>query len=216
MSIKLQLALDGDLDSSLGLVQAVRPYIDIAEIGTPLVYREGIVAAQRLRPAFLDLTLLADFKIMDAGEDEAAIAFTAGCDLVTVLGVTQDVTLRGALQAAQRFDKQIMVDLMGVPDLPARAQSLQAMGCHYLCVHLAHDLQVVNGGMSTEYLQPLRQQLPDAPLAIAGGINLTNLEAVLLLNPAIIIVGSAIRTANDPVGVARAMHERIASHEHSF
>ena len=46
MSIKLQLALDGDLDSNLGLVRAVRPYIDIAEIGTPLVYREGIALRQ--------------------------------------------------------------------------------------------------------------------------------------------------------------------------
>lgn len=215
MSVRLQLALDGNLERSLQVLQVVRPYIDIAEIGTPLVYREGIAAAQRLRASFPDLTLLADFKIMDAGEEEASIAFASGCDLVTVLGVTQDATLRGTLRAAERFGKQIMVDLMGVPDLSARGQYLQTLGCHYLCIHLAHDLQVANGALIVERLQELRRQLPDAPLAIAGGIKPAILDSVLQLNPAIVIVGSAITAAPDPAAVARAMHERIEFYDHS-
>src|SRR5579871_1499936 len=128
MRVSLQLALDSDLDTSLKILQIVRPYVDIAEIGTPLVYREGIAAVQRLRAKFPDLRLLADFKIMDAGDEEATIAFSAGCDLVTVLGVTQDATIQGALKAAQRFGKQIMVDLMSVSNLSVRVQALQVMG----------------------------------------------------------------------------------------
>ncbi len=213
MRVRLQLALDGTLDSSLTVLQAVRPYIDIAEIGTPLIYREGIAAALRFRALFPDLALLADFKIMDAGEEEATIAFASGCDLVTVLGVTQDVTLHGALKAARRFGKQIMVDLMGVPDLAVRAPFLQGSGCDYLCIHLAHDLQVAQGAFTVEYLQQIRQQLPGAPLAIAGGINPAILDSVLQLSPAIVIVGSAITAAKDPAAVARVMHERIASYD---
>src|SRR5258708_33997605 len=115
--MKLQLALDGELETSLRILRATRAYIDIAEIGTPLVYREGVSAVRRFRAEFPDLMLLADFKIMDAGAEEAAIAFDAGSHLVTVLGVTPDATLQGALTAARRSDNQIMSSLIAVQPL---------------------------------------------------------------------------------------------------
>ena len=47
--MKLQLALDGDLQSSIAVLDATKTYIDIAEIGTPLIYREGVWAVRELR-----------------------------------------------------------------------------------------------------------------------------------------------------------------------
>ena len=49
MMAQLQLALDGDLDSALEILSAAHPYIDIAEVGTPLVFREGMRAVRRIR-----------------------------------------------------------------------------------------------------------------------------------------------------------------------
>ena len=46
---KLQIALDGDMASALENLSAVHPYIDIAEVGTPLVFREGMAALRRIR-----------------------------------------------------------------------------------------------------------------------------------------------------------------------
>ncbi len=209
--MRLQIALDGDLESSLKVLHAVQPYVGIAEIGTPLILEEGMAAARRLRETFTDIVLLADFKIMDAGEEEAAIAFEAGCDLVTVLGVTHDATIRGAMAAARRFGKEIMVDLIAVPDLSTRVSELLAMGCHYLCVHTAHDMQGAQSPL--EHLKQIRRQWPDAPLAVAGGIKLDNLDSVLRLNPQIVVVGSAITKAGDPAQVARAFHERMVSYD---
>lgn len=212
MTTRLQLALDGTLERSLQVLAAARPYIDIAELGTPLIYREGIAAAKQVRTLYPDLTILADFKIMDAGEEEAAIAFEAGCDLVTVLAVTQDATMQGALRSAQKYGKAVVADLMGVGELVGRAQALQAMGCHYLAVHLAHDLQGA-AASPVAYLQQLRQQLPEAALAVAGGIKLPMLDDVLQLGPEIVIVGSAITGSNDPATAARELHERIIAHD---
>jgi len=206
--MKLQIALDGDLSSSTAVLKAVRPYVDIAEIGTPLIYREGMAAVLHFRHLFPDLPLLADLKIMDAGEDEAAIAFEAGCALVTVLGVTQDVTVRGAVAAARRYRGRVMADMMQVPDMLTRARELLAMGCDYLCVHTAHDLQDAHTG-PLDALRRLRQELPDAPLAVAGGIRLETVAAVAALNPAIVIVGSAITLADDPADAARRLRERM-------
>ena len=209
--MRLQIALDGDLASSLAVLRAVRPSIDIAEIGTPLVLREGIAAARKIRAEFPDLTLLADFKIMDAGDEEATIAFEAGCDLVTVLGVTHDATLQGALVAARRFGKQIVVDLVGVRDLSARVGDLLNMGCDYLCIHTAHDVQAAQSPLHD--LRQIRATWPDAPLAVAGGINLTTLDSVLELSPAIVVVGSAITKAAKPAEIAQVIHDRISSYD---
>lgn len=207
--MKLQVALDQPFQQSLRVLEAVYPYVDIAEIGTPLVFREGVAAIQNLRRRFPALTLLADFKIMDAGDEEAAIAFDAGSDIVTVLGVTQDSTVRGVVTAARRAGRQVMVDLMRVTDKAARGRELLDMGCHYLCVHTAFDVQHSGGGPLAD-LEHLRHQLGEAaPLAVAGGISLETIGLAAALRPEIIVVGGAITTAADPAAVARALRERI-------
>lgn len=206
--MKLQIALDGTLDDSLAILHAVHEYVGIAEIGTPLIYREGMAAVRALRDAFPDLTLLADLKIMDAGDEEASIAFEAGANIVTVLALTQDATVRGAVAAAQRHGGQVMADLMQVPDLVSCARALLEMGVAYLCLHTAHDLK----GSGVSPLDGLRQMcrsLPGAPLAIAGGIGLGTIEAVVPLCPEIVIVGGAITRADDPARVARLLRERM-------
>jgi 3-hexulose-6-phosphate synthase len=111
--MKLQVALDGGLEDSLAVLRAVYDYIDIAEIGTPLIFREGLHVARVFRQEFPALTILADLKIMDAGKHEAALAFEAGCDFVTVLGVTQDKTVRGALKAAAGFGRHPLSSIRG-------------------------------------------------------------------------------------------------------
>src|SRR5690349_14058031 len=68
---RLQLALDGTLEQAVTVLDLVAPYVDIVELGTPLLYREGIRAAAHIHHLYPDMTLLADMKIMDAGEEEA-------------------------------------------------------------------------------------------------------------------------------------------------
>lgn len=205
---RLQLALDGDLASALDILSAVHPYIDIAEVGTPLVFREGMRAVRRIRDWYPQLTLVADLKIMDAGEAEADIAFSAGADIVTAMAVAADATIAGALDSARAHGKRLMVDMMQVAKPPARALELQSLGCDLLCLHTAHDEQALLGSPFAQ-LAELRGALPTADLAIAGGVKLGALEQILPLKPQMIIVGSAITAAADPRASAIAFHERI-------
>jgi 3-hexulose-6-phosphate synthase len=206
--MKLQLALDGELGPSLAVLRAAAPYVGIAEIGTPLIYREGVQAVRELRKVFPTMTLLADLKIMDAGEEEAGIAFDAGADLATILGVTNDSTVRGAVTAARRAGKHIMVDMMQVADPVQRGRELLDMGCDYLCVHTAHDLQS-SGHSPLDTLTHLRNELPAALIAVAGGINLSTIDTIVAVQPDVIVVGSAITRAADVAGTARALYERM-------
>ena len=205
---KLQLALDGDLASALDMLSAVHPYIDIVEIGTPLVFREGMGALRRIRKAHPKLTLVADLKIMDAGQAEADIAFSAGADIVTVMAVAADATIAGALLSARVHGKQVMVDMMQVADTRARAFELLSLGCDLLCLHTAHDQQAAFGSPFAQ-LAALRGALPSTGLAIAGGVKLPDLAHILPLVPQVIIVGSAITSAADPRASAMRFHERI-------
>lgn len=208
--MKLQLALDGSLHDSLSILDLVADQIDIAEVGTPLLFREGIGAVATIHDQFPGLTLLADLKIADAGQVEASIAFEAGCDYATVLGFVSNATVDGALQAARTFGSTIMVDLLQVPDLLTRTKELIALGCQLFCVHTAYDLHT-SGATPFAELDQLRHALPHAALAVAGGIGPHNLSHVLLLRPEIVIVGSAITQAADPRQAAIAIREQIDS-----
>ena len=204
----LQLALDGDLKTALDLLSAVHPYIDIAEVGTPLVFREGMNALRRIREAHPQLKLAADLKIMDAGRAEADIAFCAGANVVTVMALAADATIAGALESARAQGKRVMIDMMQVAEPRVRGMELLGLGCNLLCLHTAHDQQAALGSPFAQ-LADLRQALPSAGLAIAGGVKLPALTQILPLKPDVIIVGSAITGSADPGASAMHFHERI-------
>lgn len=206
--MKLQLALDGTLEQALSILQHMAPFVDIVEVGTPLIYREGMRAVREIRSRYPALGLLADLKIMDAGDEESSIAFEAGADFVTVLGVANDSTIRGAATAARRNGKQLVADLMQVVDKPARGLELLSLGVDYLCAHTAFDLQAIHN-VPLDDLRRLRELPGHVPLAAAGGISLLTLDAVAALRPEIVIIGSAITGATDPVVIAQAVHERL-------
>jgi 3-hexulose-6-phosphate synthase len=115
--MKLQVAMDVlTVDAALELAGKVAEYVDIIELGTPLVKNAGLTAVTAVKTAHPDKIVFADMKTMDAGELEAGIAFSAGADLVSVLGSADDSTIAGAVKAAKAHNKGVVVDLIGVED----------------------------------------------------------------------------------------------------
>ena len=212
--MQLQLALDGTLIDSLNILTQVHPFIDIIEVGTPLIYREGINAIQVIHDAYPQKPILADLKIMDAGEEEAGIAYVAGASLVTVLGVTSDMTILGVMNAARQHKGQVVVDMIQVNDKERRGHHLIEMGCDYLCIHTAHDRQHF-GDSPYKSLKQLRTHLPEAALAVAGGIKAENVDHYVALNPAIIVSGGGITKAVNPTLAAQTIKEKMSSAESS-
>src|SRR3989442_12778671 len=82
--MRLQLAIDTQtLSEAEALVSRVRDLVDVVEVGTPLVIREGVGAVRRLRAVFPDLSLVADRKIVDSCHFEATLGFEAGGTTLT-------------------------------------------------------------------------------------------------------------------------------------
>ncbi|MEM7803186.1 MAG: 3-hexulose-6-phosphate synthase [Chloroflexota bacterium] len=205
---KLQVALDGDLKLALEILSQVNPFIDIAEVGTPLIFREGMYGVRHIHTRYPRIKILADLKIMDAGEEEASIAFENGASFVTVLGVANLQTIEGALKAAQQYQKEIVVDMMQVDNLVQRANDLLSLGCDILCVHTAYDLQSKEAS-PYRALAHLRESFPNGRLAIAGGVKAASLNAILPYKPEIVVVGGGICRADDPGQAAKTLKTMI-------
>ena len=111
--MKLQLALDSsNSQEARRILEKVSDLVDIVEVGTPLLMKEGVKIVTEIKAAYPQLEVLADLKIMDAGDIEASIGFEAGADIVTVLGVAHDVTIRRVVNQARTLSKKVMVDLL--------------------------------------------------------------------------------------------------------
>ncbi|TDM14998.1 3-hexulose-6-phosphate synthase [Macrococcus bovicus] len=207
--MKLQLALDlVDIQGALEVVEEVQDHIDIVEIGTPVVINEGLKAVKAIKDAFPALTVLADLKIMDAAGYEVSQAAAAGADIITILGVSEDESIRGAVEEARKQGKEILVDMIAVKDIAARAKELDELGVDYICVHTGYDLQAL-GKNSFEDLATIKSVVKNAKIAVAGGIKLETLPEVISQQPDLVIVGGGITSQEDKKATAREMHELV-------
>lgn len=184
--------------------------VDIVEVGTPLMMRYGLGVIGELKSRFPSLTVLCDTKIMDAAAYEAALAFDAGADWVTVLAVTDDASIRGCVDEAHRRGRRVMADMICAPDLGTRARVLETMGVNCVAVHTGVDQQAA-GRTPLDDLRTLATVVQTAAVAVAGGITEASLAGYLALHPDIVIVGGGITRAQDPVAATRALRSMLDS-----
>jgi 3-hexulose-6-phosphate synthase len=207
--MRLQIALDCTKTSAaLKILKEVRRYVDIAEVGTGLMLSEGVRAVRDIKKKYPDLTVLSDMKIMDGGGELASIAFEAGADIVTVLGVAADATIEEAVKAAKKHGRKILVDLIAADNVAGRAKEVDALGADYVCVHTSYDLRNARAA-PLEDLRKIIKILKNAKAAISGGIRMDTLGEILSIGPEIIITGGAIMKAEDPETAARRFREAI-------
>ena len=206
--MKLQIALDEILlEDALALCEKVRGSIDIIEIGTPFIMREGMRAVREFRKRFPDKEILADAKIMDAGAYEAQMCFDAGADYVTVLGVTDTLTVKGCVEIAKKMDRAVVVDMICVKDVPQRVSELEAVGIAHIAVHTGVDQQAA-GRTPLADLREMKACARHARLSVAGGITLDTIDAYRAAGADVVIVGGGIAHAADPAAAAQAIAAR--------
>ncbi|MGG0449616.1 3-hexulose-6-phosphate synthase [Priestia megaterium] len=207
--MELQLVLDlVNISEAKEVVQEVQEYIDIVEIGTPVVINEGLKAVKEIKEAFPSLKVLADLKIMDAGAYEVMKASEAGASIITILGATDDSTIKGAVEEAKKQGTQILVDMINVKNLEQRAKEVDALGVDYICVHTGYDLQA-EGETPFEQLQTIKRVVKHAKTAVAGGIKLNTLPEVVQSQPDLVIVGGGITSEKDKRNVAEEMKKVV-------
>lgn len=205
---KLQVAIDLlNTEDAIALAKKVAPYIDIIELGTPLIKSEGLRAITAMKEAFPDKKVFADFKTADAGALEAEMAFKAGADYITILGSVDDATIAGAVAKAKEYSRGVVVDTIGIADRVKRAQEVIKLGVEFVELHAGLDEQAKDGYS----IQVLIDEATRAgvPVSIAGGVNLNSIERVKKSGAVVAVAGGAIYGAEDPAVAAKALKEAL-------
>jgi 3-hexulose-6-phosphate synthase len=207
--MELQLAIDLlNKEDAAELANSVKDYVDIVEIGTPIVINEGLPAVQHLNDNIDSVKVLADLKIMDAADYEVSQAVKFGADIVTILGVAEDASIKAAVDEAHKHGKQLLVDMIAVQDLEKRAKDLDDLGADYIAVHTGYDLQA-EGQSPLESLRKVKSVISNSKVAVAGGIKPDTIKDIVAENPDLIIVGGGIANADDPVEAAKQCRAAI-------
>ena len=205
---KLQVAIDLlTTAEALALAAKVAPYVDIIELGTPLIKNMGSAVITAMKKAHPDKLVFADLKTADAGELEADIAFKAGADLVTVMSTVGNATIAGAVKAAKAHGKNVVVDTIGNPDRVKRAQEVSQLGVEFVELHAGLDEQWT-AGYSIQVLIDETARV-GVPVSVAGGVNIGNVDAVVKAGAKVVVAGAAIYSAKDPAAAAKALREAI-------
>ena len=207
--MKLQIALDKvTIEQGLELCEKVRESIDIIEIGTPFIIEKGMYAVQTFRKKFPEKEILADAKIMDAGELEAKVCFDAGADYVTVLGVTDTLTVKACVKVAKKYGKKVVIDMICVADMEKRVAELESIGITNIAVHTGVDQQAA-GRTPLQDLKQIKACARNSLISVAGGINLNTIDAYKALGADVVIIGSGIVNAENPAREARSIAAKL-------
>ena len=205
--MKLQLAYDlGTYEELYAFMEEIEEAIDIIEIGTPVILREGVSQIENVKKRFPDKLIFADLKIMDAGELEADIGFQAGADMVSVLGLASKKTIEAAKNSAIQWNRKIMIDMINLEDPIMKWADFMEMGMDYGCLHTAHD-DVTDGENSLETVKKFHETHGGQQISVAGGIDPEKIRNLKSCQPEILVVGSYITTAVDPSKAVKTIRQ---------
>lgn len=195
--MKLQIAVDiADTKRILEIADQVHDVIDIYEVGTPVIMKEGMVPVKALKDRYPGLTVLADSKIMDGGALECEDICRNGADIVTVLALADNATVEEVVQVAHRYGRKVMADLICVRNIPERSRELVEMGVDYVAVHTGVDMQK-RGRTPLKDLRELVKAIDPEKAAVAGGVNRKTVSDYVAERPGIVISGTALYNAPD-------------------
>jgi 3-hexulose-6-phosphate synthase len=207
--VLLQVAFDKP--EHLALLPQLKAFADIVEIGTPLLKRFGVAAITTARELCPDVMVLADTKTVDGGQLEADLVFGAGAAFMTVLSCASSATHEVVGKRASAFGATVVVDTItqsGKAELlPRDAVFPESFG--YVAVHSPTDARQA-GDNSTSHIDAVRKMHDRGfRVSLAGGIGPDTLEAVIAVQPEILVVGSAITESATPKETAKWIRDRL-------
>ncbi|MEJ8777720.1 3-hexulose-6-phosphate synthase [Pseudogracilibacillus sp. ICA-222130] len=206
----IQLALDRMTEKEIfALLDKVIEEIDVIEVGTGVIKQYGMSIVRKIKNQYSNTLVFADMKTCDAGESEAIQAFQAGADITSCMAFSPRSTIEKVLQTATKYDKEVMIDLLGVQDVE-KINDLYRMGCRYFCLHIGIDEQKESINPLSDLYETMTN-LQSCKIAVAGGITPSSLSNLDLSLINIVIVGKAVTKSVHPLDVVRCIKRKISN-----
>ena len=207
----LQVALDvTDLEKAKEILQQL-PASDriILEAGTPLVKKYGVGVVHELRTVAKDSLIIADLKTLDVGQVEVDVAFEETADAVVASGLASRDTVNIFIYEAKRLGIYSIVDMMDVSN-PLHTLESYEEPPDVVIIHRGID-EEKGGGPSWSLVGEIKKAFKGRKLlvAVAGGIEPSNLKTALEAQADIVVVGRYITQSRDVNRAARDFLDQL-------
>ena len=212
----LQVALDmTDLNKAIELAALLTTNLPkdhlIIEAGTPLIKSWGVFAPRLLKNV-TGATVFADTKTMDTGALEARLMIDNGADIVSVLSVSSEDTIKEFIGETHTYGKLAAVDLINNPTPIETAIKTLDLGADIIIYHVGIDVQIKRGITVADLIDEIkylikniRNRKSNAYIAVAGGLKPGLVSSFIDIGVDIVIVGSAITKSTNPLSVSREL-----------
>lgn len=194
--MKLQVSFDMiDLNKAIDIASIIKPYVDILEVGSPLIYKEGVKAIEEFKKKFPKKEIFADAKLVDRVENTIKIFANAGTNYISILAGTSNSTIQNASKMAHSNNIKIALDFVDAYSMGQSAMDAKALDIDLIIFHGPHESTKL-----TELLEEWENVRGNTtlPIFISGGITKNNINKVISLKPQGIIIGRAITQADNP------------------
>lgn len=180
--IWIQAAIDlFDMEEAKAVAEmAVKAGVDWVEVGTPLVYGQGLKAIDELVKIADGRPVIVDYKAADGCYGSFTQAAKHGAAYAVVLGVADDGSIREAITAARETGLKVMCDLLFVPldKAPQRAKEVEALGVDAIFIHCGFDEEKHTPGRKQYDGAEAIVEAVNIPVGIAVDLKEDALEAV--------------------------------------
>lgn len=202
--MEIQIALDRiPLDRAVAITTEVASLVDWVEFGTSLVKQYGRAGLEELVGAAGSTPVLADLKTVDDVRFELSLAYDAGARSATVLGLAPQVTIDAAVRLSAERERELMVDLMGLPSERIHELADQLPQSVVLAPHVSKDEQ----GGTVRVVDLLGTWAEGRRIALAGGLTAADLPGLRDWPGLRVIVGSAVTKATNPRDAVMALRQ---------
>lgn len=206
--MKLQVAIDRvSFEDAENLIKIFDGLADVIEVGTSLIKDYGLFKLKELTSKKRTSEILGDIKTSDEGAYEFKQGFKQGFDILTVMGSASLETIEKCYEVSEENNSIMMIDLLECSD--EKIKEISNFKNAIYCIHASIDREkLLNPGKTVEEFKEKFPQIDR--IAVAGGITLDCISELNKYNIELIIVGSAITGAKNPVEKAKQFKEAIA------
>lgn len=205
--MKVQVAIDRvELDKAIALVEKFNGVADIIEIGTSLIKDYGLLNLKKLPLKATNSLILGDIKTNDEGTYEFTMGYNQGFDILTVMGSSSLETLQKCYDVSKEYNKKMMIDLLECSY--EKIKEISRFDEAIYCLHTSVDKN--NSNNIIDELREFKLKFPNIKnIAIAGGINLEIIKKFKSEDINIVVIGSSITAAKDPMKVLNEIKEEL-------
>ncbi|AGF58714.1 3-hexulose-6-phosphate synthase [Clostridium saccharoperbutylacetonicum] len=205
--MKLQVAIDRvSFEKAKNLTEIFDGLAEVIEIGTSLIKDYGLLKLKELTSKKNTSKLLGDIKTSDEGAYEFKQGFKQGFDILTVMGSAALETIDKCYEASEQNNGTMMIDLLECSD--EKIKEISHFKNAIYCIHASIDREKLLNPAKT--VKEFKERFPQVNrIAVAGGITLDCIPELSKHNIELVIVGSAITDAENPVQKAKQFKEAM-------